>query len=308
MITITRAGVLALATPLLLAAGAAAKPHGFPVTITATNGTVTLTARPTRIVSLSPTATEDLFAIGAGPQVVAVDSDSNYPAKAPHTKLSAYTPNAEAIAAYTPDLVVVSYDTHGLVAALGKLKIPVLLQGTAASLTDAYAQIGQLGAATGRTSEAAALVAKMKSQIAAIVASVPKQGREYPRPISVYDELETDYYSPTSNTFIGKLFDLLGLKDVADAADTTNSGYPQLSAEYIVAANPELIVLSDTKCCGQTAAKVKRRPGWGTIAALHDGGIVAMNDDIASRWGPRIVDFIKIVAAKVTAVEKAVHA
>ena len=303
MVTITRAGALALVTFLLFSAGAAtaAKPAGFPVTIKAANGSVTLTAKPVRIVSLSPTATEDLFAIGAGPQVIAVDSDSDYPPNAPITKLSAYTPNAEAIAAYKPDLVVASYDANGLVAALGKLKIPVILQGTAASLADAYTQIDQLGTATGRTAAAAALVAKMKSQIASIAAAVPRPKT----PLTVYDELGTDYYSVTSKTFIGGLFTLLGLHDIADAADKTHSGYPQLSAEYIVAANPDLIVLSDTKCCGQTAAKVKARPGWGTIAALHDGGIVPMNDDIASRWGPRIVDFIRTVAAKVTALVKA---
>ncbi|HWB23327.1 MAG TPA: helical backbone metal receptor [Gaiellaceae bacterium] len=301
MVTITRAGALALATLLLFAASAAAKPTGYPVSIKTASGTVTLAAQPTRIVSLSPTATEDLFAIGAGSQVVAVDSDSNYPANAPITKLSAYTPNAEAIAGYKPDLVIASYDTHGLVASLQKLKIPVLLQGTAASLTDAYSQINQLGAATGRTAAATALVAKMKTQIASIARTVPKPKT----PLTVYDELGTDYYSVTSKTFIGGLFKLLGLKDIADAADKTHSGYPQLSAEYIVAANPDLIVLSDTKCCGQTAAKVKARPGWSTIAALSNGGIVPMNDDIASRWGPRIVDFIRQIAAKVTALVKA---
>ena len=286
MVTIRRAGILALATLMLLAAGAVAKPLG---------------STPTRIVSLSPTATEDLFAIGAGSQVIAVDSQSNYPAKAPHTKLSAYTPNAEAIAAYKPDLVIASYDAHGLVAALGKLKIPLLLQGTAVSLTDAYGQITQLGKTTGHSAGAAALVAKMKGQIAAIAAGVSKPAQS----LKVYDELGTDYYSVTSKTFIGKVFSLLRLRNIADAADKTGSGYPQLSAEYIVSASPDLIVLSDTKCCGQTAAKVEARPGWSTIAALSNGGVVAMNDDIASRWGPRIVDFIRAVAAHVNAVAKA---
>jgi iron complex transport system substrate-binding protein len=141
----------------------------------------------------------------------------------------------------------------------------------------------------------------MKTQIESIAATVPKPKQ----PLTVYDELGTDYYSVTSKTFIGGLFKLLGLQDIADAADKTHSGYPQLSAEYIVAANPDLIVLSDTKCCGQTAAKVKARPGWSTIAALSNGGIVPMSDDIASRWGPRIVDFVRTIAAKVTALIKA---
>jgi iron complex transport system substrate-binding protein len=301
MVTIRRAGALALATLMLFAAGAAAHRGGgtaYPVTVTADNGMVTLTQRPVRIVSLSPTATEDLFAIGAGPQVIAVDSQSNYPAKAPHTKLSSYTPNVEAIAGYKPDLVVTSYDAHGLVTALGKLHIPVILQGTAGSLSAAYAQIAALGAATGNGVEAAAVVARMKQQIAAIVASVPKRTT----PLTVYDELSTDYYSVTSHTFIGQLFTMLGLRDIADAADKTHSGYPQLSAEYIVAQSPDLIVLSDTKCCGQSPATVKARSGWGTIRALHDGGIIAMDDDIASRWGPRVVDFLRIVAARAKAV------
>ncbi len=258
-------------------------------------------AVPARIVSLSPTATEDLFAIGAGPQVIAVDSQSNYPAKAPITKLSSYTPNAEAIAAYKPDLVVASYAPGGFLPALAKLHIPVIIQGTAVSLADAYAQIVELGRATGHSSAAAALVAKMRRDIASIAAGVTKPAK----PLTVYDELGPEYYSVTSKTFIGKVFTLLGLKDIADAADKTKSGYPQLSAEYIVAASPDVIVLSDTKCCGQTAAKVKARAGWGTIAALSNGGIIAMNDDIASRWGPRIVDFIRTLAARVNALAKA---
>jgi iron complex transport system substrate-binding protein len=94
---------------------------------------------------------------------------------------------------------------------------------------------------------------------------------------------------------------MLGLKDIADAADKTGSGYPKLSDEYIIAADPKLIVLADTICCGQTAAKVAARPGWKTIAAVSDGGVVPVSDDIASRWGPRVVSFVRIVAAKVRA-------
>jgi iron complex transport system substrate-binding protein len=251
-------------------------------------------AMPTRIVSLSPTATEDLFAIGAGKQVVAVDNQSNYPKNAPLTKLSGYTPNAEAIAGYQPDLVVVSFDGNHIVEALGKLKIPVLVEPTASTLAQAYGQITQLGAKTGHASQAAAVVARMKAQIATAVASVPHGDG-----LTVYHELEPDLYSATSKTFIGRIYTMLGLKDIADAADKTGSGYPKLSQEYIVAASPKLIVLADTICCGQTPAKLAKRPGWGTIAAVKDGGVLAMSDDLASRWGPRVVDFIQQVAARI---------
>jgi len=251
-------------------------------------------AMPTRIVSLSPTATEDLFAIGAGKQVVAVDNQSTYPKNAPLTKLSGYTPNAEAIAGYQPDLVVVSFDGNHIVEALGKLKIPVLVEPTASTLAQAYGQITQLGAKTGHASQAAVVVAKMKAQIATAVASVP-----HDEGLTVYHELEPDLYSATSNTFIGRIYTMLGLKDIADAADKTGSGYPKLSQEYIVAASPKLIVLADTICCGQTPAKLAKRPGWGTIAAVKDGGVLAMSDDLASRWGPRVVDFVQQVAARI---------
>jgi iron complex transport system substrate-binding protein len=249
---------------------------------------------PHRIVSLSPTATEDLFAIGAGKQVVAVDSQSDYPANAPITKLSAYTPNAEAVAAYNPDLVIVSADENGIVAALGKLHIPVLLQPPASNLAGDYAQLTALGRATGNVTGAAHMVSKLKQQVAAVIASVPKSAKG----LTFYEELSPDYYSATSKTFTGQALALLGLHDIADAAGKSGSGYPKLSAEYIVAADPKLIVLADTKCCGQTAAKVKARPGWSTISAVQDGGIVGVNDDIASRWGPRIVVFMQAVAAQ----------
>jgi iron complex transport system substrate-binding protein len=258
-------------------------------------------AVPSRIVSLSPTATEDLFAIGAGAQVVAVDDQSNYPANAPKTKLSGYTPNAEAIASYKPDLVVVSANPSGLVAALGKLHIRTVLAPPAKNLAGAYAQIEQLGAVTGHRLKAHALVAKLRKSIAQVVASVPPGAKG----LSFYEELSPDYYSATSTTFTGQVLTLLGLKDIADAADKTGSGYPKLSAEYVVAANPDLIVLADTTCCGQTAAKVEARPGWSSISALGNGGIVGVSDDIASRWGPRIVDFMRIVAQRATAVAAA---
>jgi iron complex transport system substrate-binding protein len=255
-------------------------------------------APPHRIVSLSPTATEDLFAIGAGSQVVAVDDQSNYPANAPRTKLSGYTPNVEAIAAYKPDLVVVSANPSGLVSALAKLHIRAVMAPPAANLAGAYAQLVQLGRATGHEDRARAVVQKLRQRVAQIVASVPREAKG----LSFYEELSPDYYSATSKTFTGQVLTLLGLKDIADTADKSGSGYPKLSAEYIVAADPDLIVLADTKCCAQSAAKVKARPGWSSIGALSNGGVVAVSDDIASRWGPRIVDFIRAVAERAKAV------
>jgi cobalamin transport system substrate-binding protein len=242
-----------------------------------------------RIISLSPTATEDLFAIGAGKQVVAVDSQSNYPARAPRTSLSGYTPNVEAIANYHPDLVVISYNPNNFASQLKKLGIKVVDQPAAANLKQAYGEILQLGRLTGHTRGAKAVVRSMRTHLAAIVASVPKSRRH----LRVYHELGADpYYSATSRTFIGSIYKLFGFRDIADAAGTTGDGYPQLSAEYIIAQNPQIIVLAD----GQTAAAVEARPGWGAISAVVHHRVFAANEDVASRWGPRIVQFARAVA------------
>ena len=274
----------------------------YPVSIAQAGGTtVTITQRPHRIVSLSPTATEMLFAIGAGPQVVAVDDQSNYPASAPTTKLSGFQPNIEAIAGYTPDLVVAAEDTGGLVRGIQALNVPILIEPAAKNLDDSYLQIGQLGAATGHPAEAGAVVARMRSQVATFVASVSKPARS----LRVYHELDNTYYSVTSATFIGQIYKLLGLTNIADAATGAAPDYPQLSAEYIVSSNPDLIVLADTKCCGQNLSTVASRPGWGAIAAVKSGQVIRVDDDIASRWGPRVIDFMQSIAPHVQQLEKA---
>jgi iron complex transport system substrate-binding protein len=268
--------VALVAVSLSAAVAPAAKPHVYH-----------------RIVSLSPTMTEDLFAIGAGKQVVAVDQDSNYPASAPRTSLSGYTPNVEAIAGYHPDLVLISYNPAGFAGQLRKLGIKVVMEPAAANLRQAYKEIVGLGRLTGRATGAASVVSSMKKRMTQIIASVPPIRRHR----RIYHELDQTYYSATPQTFIGSIYKLFGFKNIADAAGASaGTDYPQLSNEYIVAANPQIIVLADTDCCGQTAATVAARPGWGGIKAVARHHVVGVSDDIASRWGPRIVDFAAAVA------------
>jgi iron complex transport system substrate-binding protein len=274
----------------------------FPVTVTASNGSVTIKAKPTHIVSLSPTATEDLYGVGAGSQVVAVDSDSNYPADAPVTKLSGLTPNVEAIAKYNPDLVIAAENSNGLVSGLTKLGVPVLIEPAATDLNDAYDQIDQIGQATGHTAQAESTVATMKSQIASYVAQAGSSHKD----LTYFWEVEANpYYSAASSTFIGQIVGLFGLKNIADAANkASDGGYPELSEEYIVAARPQIIFLADNFPAdgGQTPSIVAKRPGWDVIPAVKDNEIIALNDDIASRWGPRLPILVQEIAQ---AVEKA---
>ncbi len=267
----------------------------FPVTIEAANGSVVVDERPERIVSLSPTATESLFAIGAGEQVIAVDDQSNFPAEAPVTDLSGFQPNIEAIAGHEPDLVVAGFDPGGLVDGLDQVGVTVLLQPAAADLEEAYGQIEELGAATGHAAEAKELVEEMDAKIDELAAAAADDAEG----LSVYHELGPDFFSATSQTFVGSVYELLGLENIADEAGAEAPDYPQLSAEYILSSDPDLIVLADTKCCGQTAATLAGRPGWKQIGAVAEGRVVEADDDVASRWGPRTVDFVELVVAEI---------
>ena len=265
----------------------------YPVTV----GELTLAAQPMRIISLSPTSTEMLYAIGAGAQVVAVDEYSNYPAEAVAlgTMLSGFEPNIEAISGFTPDLVIASYDPGSLAEQLGSLNIPLFIANAPTSLDSVYEQIEQLGMLVGHVAEADQLVATMQTEITAAVSAVVAPAT----PLSYYYELDDTYYSVTSNSFIGQLFNLFGLRNIADNVEAGND-YPQLSAEAIVSSNPDIIVLADTKCCAQTAETVAARDGWGGLNAVVAGNIAELDDDIASRWGPRIVELIVAIGEAVT--------
>lgn len=250
-----------------------------------------------RIVSLSATATEMLYALGAEDQIVAVDNFSNYPQAAADfaTKIDAFEPSVEAIAELDPTVVLLTYDPGDLQAQLEKLGIKVWIGAAAATLDDSYAQITELGDLTAKADEASALVESMKSEIESTITSM-----ELPdAPVSYYYELDNTFYSLTSNTFIGQLMSRFMLQNIADTAESGND-YPQLSAESIVSSNPQMIFLADTKCCEQTAKTVAARAGWDVIDAVKNGNVVELDDDIASRWGPRVVDLVKVVAEAVT--------
>lgn len=265
----------------------------FPVTV----GDLTLDAEPQRIVSMSATATEMLFAIGAGEKLVAVDNFSNYPAEATSLeKVDAYQPNVEAISALQPDLVIISYDPGNLIEQLNALSISVFSANAVANLDGVYEQITQLGTLTGRSDEAMRVVATMQSEIGEIVAEVAKTDP----PLTYFYELDPTLYTITSNTFVGGVMSSLGLVSIANGVEAGND-YPQLSAEVLVEKDPDIIFLADTKCCAQSVQTVAARDGWADLNAVRRGNIVELDDDIASRWGPRLVDLVRVVADAIAA-------
>jgi iron complex transport system substrate-binding protein len=290
------AAVLA-ALALISACGSNAASPGGPATGTTSTAPASA-AGPQRIVSLSSTATETLFAVGAGKQVVAVDKYSNYPASAPKTQLDGLQPNAEAIARYAPDLVVAADDTGNLKAQLAKLKIPVRIEPAAQTLADAYGEIDSLGTLTGHGDQAVKLVASMRQQISGLIKGLPHRSQ----PLTYFHELDDTLYTATSKTFIGALYSLVGLRNIADATAKSGNQYPQLSAEYLVKADPDLVFLADTKCCAQSQETFGARPGFAHLKAVLDRHVIPLDDDVASRWGPRIVDFLRRIVAVITSI------
>jgi iron complex transport system substrate-binding protein len=296
--SLTMAGLF-LAPFLLIACGdddpesTAAAPSdsaSYPVTVGSGKDAVEIEAQPEQIVSLSPTATEMLFAIGAGDQVVAADSYSNYPEDAPTTDLDGFEPNVEAILGYEPDLVVASSDPGDLVAGLDRVDVPTLLLPAAVTLDDTYTQIEQLGVATGHVADATEVVGQMRSDIESLVAEVPEG-----QPVTYFHELDANLYTVTGSTFIGELYDMAGMTSIADDAPDAAGDYPQLSPEYVLSSDPDLIFLADGGPGGVTAGDVANRPGWDQLTAVQNDQVIEVDPDIASRWGPRVVDYLEVL-------------
>lgn len=267
---------------------------GFPVTVTDANGEVTIESEPQNIVSLSSTATEMLFAIDAGDQVVAVDEFSVYPEEAPITELSGFTPDLEAILDYEPDLVVISYDPGELVSGLSAVGVTSLLLPTAASLDDSYDQLEVLGAATGHVGEAAETVSAMQIGIDEIL-----EATSVPPDISFYHEVDTTLFSASSSSFLGQIYALLGMENIADEADPDGFGFPQLGSEYVVSSDPDLIFLADSSM-GVTPESLAERPGWAEMTAVQGSAVAVLDEYLASNWGPRVVELLQSIADAVT--------
>ena len=261
---------------------------------------------PSAIISLSPTATEMLYAVGAGDQVLAVDDFSNFPAETADKMpgVSGYDPNVEAIIGLGPDLILTDGTNPDFLEALDRAGIAHWEGPAAVTVDDTFAQILELGAATGHAEEAEALVDELTADLDALlerIATLP----ELETPLTFYHELDSTYYSVTSETFIGSTYTSLGLNNIADFVEEESYGYPQLSAEFILDKDPDIIFLACTIYCGETPESVAARPGWDALSAVAADHVVPLNDDIASRWGPRIIEHMSAVVDAVEAVVSA---
>jgi iron complex transport system substrate-binding protein len=267
----------------------------YPFDVTRSDGKMlTIERAPARVISLSPGATEIIFAIGAEGALVAVDNQADYPPAASSfsTKVDAYEPNVEAIAALDADLVIVATDSGGIVGALDALGIPVLFIDINTDITTVEQVLGQI-ALYGRIFDRAAAANELTASLQQRILDVRERADAQETAPSVYHELDSTFFSAAEQSFIGDVYRILGADNIA--RDGGGTPYPQLSAEAIIAANPEIIVLADEEF-GVTVDSVRSRPGWDVIDAVRNNRIYGVDPDIISRPGPRIVDALEQLA------------
>lgn len=260
----------------------------FPVTIVDDEGTsVTLAAEPLKIVSLTPAATETLFAIGAGPRLVAkVEDITPYPPDADPLPVVATFQgvDVEKIVSLQADLVIaggLGFTPPAAVAQLRTLGIPVVVL-YAESIADALAGIDTIGTVTGQADEASVVTVAMQAEFDRLAALT----QDLPKPLTFYEiDATSDIYTVPAGSLYEELLRMAGADPI-----TTDSSY-QISLEKLITANPAVILLGDGGYT--TPADVTARPNWAGIKAVVDGAIYPVNDTLITRPGPRLVEGLR---------------
>lgn len=263
----------------------------YPLTVTDDLGRqVSFETPPLRIVSLAPSHTESVCALDACGRLVGVDTNSDYPAGLAYLRVvgDAFAPNVEAIVALEPDLVLADeYSSVHL--ALEPLGIAVYA-GTPQTYDETLAFLELLGAILNEDEQAAVLVAAIEDTVAAVTERV----RGASRP-TVFLELDPTPYSVGPASYLGTILDMAGGQNIVTAA---MGDFPQVDPEYVVASDPDFIVLTDAPF-GETVATVAARPGWGRLSAVAGGRVLELSVDevnILARAGPRIGEAVALLA------------
>lgn len=282
----------ALPTPSPIAPAEAA----WPMTITDDLGRqVTVETSPQRIVSLLPSNTEILFAVGAGEQVVGVTSYCNYPPEATSRPqvggITTQSISTETVVALEPDLVLASGAQQELIPVLTEAGLTVVALEPA-TLENIYANLQLVGQLTGHPQEAEAIVADMRRRAEAVqakIAAVPASER----PSIFYEVWDEPLMTAGPHTFIGQLIELAGGRNIFAGVQ---EDWPQVSPEVIVQANPVVILGPTSHAEALAAAQIKNRPGWANIAAVQNNRIYLLDQDMVSRPGPRLIIVLEEIA------------
>ena len=286
------------AAPTTAPPTATEEPAPTPIVLTDSLGRqVTLAAPAQRIVSLAPSNTEILFAIGAGDQLVGRDEFSDFPPEALEApSIGSLYPqvNAEAVVELEPDLVLAAGITNpDDVEALAGLGLTVYATSVAANLDDIYHDILAVGTLTGQTDEAETLVADLRARVEAVSARTAGLAE---RPRVFYEIDATDPASPWTagpGSFIDQLLTLAGGTNVGNVGADL---YYQISLEELVNQDPDVIVLGSSTYGGQTPELLAQRAGWENLTAVKNRAVYTFDDNLVSRPGPRVIDGLEALA------------
>ena len=288
------ATITPVATPTSITTAGPTPAPAFPTTLTDDEGSaVTLKAEPQKIISLTPATTEILFALGAGPRVVATTDFDDYPPAAvalPH--VASYTAvDVEKIVGLGADLVIAggnAFNPPEAIARLRGLGVPVLVV-YAPDVAGVLKDIDLVGAAVGRSEASSAMTSTMKAGFDAISAATA--GLAKPRTFYELDTSTGPIFTVTDSSFTEQMITLAGGQPITSGSKTDSA----IPLEKLITADPELIVLGDA-AYGVTADQVKGRSGWKVMTAVKTGAIRPVNDLIVTRPGPRLVEGLRDLA------------
>ncbi|BCY16889.1 ABC transporter substrate-binding protein [Leptolinea sp. HRD-7] len=258
--------------------------------------TVTLKQPAARIISLAPSNTEILFAIGAGSQVVGRDSYSDFPIEAKSVQEiggPSFGSSKELITKLQPDLILAAdINSPDLMAEFEKLGMTVFYLKNPKDISGLFANIETVGQLTGHYDEAVSLVETLKNRVSYVDSTVKKSNS---KPKVFYEVDGSDPAKPWT-TGPGSFMDTM-IKQAGgiNAGETLPMEWAQISQEELIIQNPDIILLGDAKF-GVTAETVKQRAGWDAIKAVKDNKIIVFDDDLVSRPGPRLVDGLEALA------------
>lgn len=284
---------LPLLAALALAAQVSAPLAAQVSAIDAAGRTVALSAPARRVVSLTPAATEILFAVGGADAVVGVTEFCNYPAaassKAKVGGFSGKTVSIETIVSLKPDLVVVSLGMHQKVASLLDGVGVAYFMTEPRNIREAREDIVKIGTLVGRRKEAEAVAADMVSRVDAVARAV----RGLPAPVVFWELWDDPLMSAGGGTFVGEAIELAGGKNAfSDAAEQ----WPMVSVEQLIVRKPEWILSGDDHGDRLSLEAVSKRPGWSVLPAVRAGRIATVEADCVNRGGPRLADAVEQIA------------
>ncbi|MFC5604928.1 ABC transporter substrate-binding protein [Sporosarcina koreensis] len=266
----------------------------FPITLTdAVGNDITIEKAPETIVSMIPSNTEILFALGLNDEIVGVNDWDDYPEEAlEKEKIGGMEFNVEKIISMTPDIVFAHESMLGTGdAGLEQLRdagINVFVVKNAADFDQTYETIQTIGKATGKTEEAATIVEDMKAKVEEVLAKTAKVEKEKRVFIETSDAPEI--YAPGKNTFMQEILDMIGAENVV-----TEDGWALISPEEIVKQNPDVILVMYSYV-PDIVESVKNRDGFSDIIAVKEDAVIQVDENLTSRTGPRLAQGLEEVA------------